>query len=156
MHSRVAFLPFTPLTLKRLKLKHYSESPTTTGEHLQRGRIMKGLLKKEAAKLLGVTTCTYKNWELGYSKLIPARFIPRIIDFLGYNPEPEAGTDGERVARKRRSMGLAAYELAQHLKLDEQVVNDFEADLPCPPRAQILKEFIQENFSLQIKSISES
>jgi hypothetical protein len=141
--GRVAFLPFKAMTFKSLKYKGYSENPKSLAEHLERARIMRGLSIIEAATELKVTRESYANWINSSCEQVRAAHIPQVIAFLGYNPEPEGRTDGERVARKRRAMGLAAKELAKLLRLREKVVHDFEADRTCAPRAKVLLEFIE-------------
>jgi transcriptional regulator with XRE-family HTH domain len=53
--------------------------------YLRRRRIELGLYQKDVAARLGVTTSTIWNWEHGWT--IRKKFIPRIVVFLGYNPD---------------------------------------------------------------------
>jgi transcriptional regulator with XRE-family HTH domain len=47
--------------------KGYPLLPITLGEHLRKSRMDKGLQIKDVSKLLGVSECTWANWELrGY------------------------------------------------------------------------------------------
>ena len=64
-------MPFcrqTPLTLKALTAKDYSENPQTLGEHLKKRRRQLGLLQRETAAQMGVLTETYANWEKDKTK----------------------------------------------------------------------------------------
>jgi hypothetical protein len=103
---------------------------------------MRGLSVIAAATELKVTRESYSNWINSLCGQIRAIHIPQVIAFLGYNPEPEGRTDGERVARKRRAMGLAAKELAKLLRLREKVVHDFEADRPTQQNHDRLRRFL--------------
>jgi DNA-binding XRE family transcriptional regulator len=53
------------------------------------------LLQKQVAEQIGVHELTITNWEV--SATVPeVRYIPAIIQFLGYNPLPAATTLPER------------------------------------------------------------
>jgi hypothetical protein len=54
----VPFCRQTPFTLKALRAKDYSENPQTLGEHLKKRRRQLGLLQRETAEMLGVSTDT--------------------------------------------------------------------------------------------------
>ena len=43
------------------------------------------LRQKDVAGIIGVTECTIYNWENGMREP-EAKYIPLIIDFLGYTP----------------------------------------------------------------------
>ena len=47
-------------------------------------------------RFLNVRKGTVANWELGHQSPL-VRHWPRIIEFLGYNPEPEADGLGGRL-----------------------------------------------------------
>jgi DNA-binding XRE family transcriptional regulator len=59
----VPFCRQTPLTLKALRTKDYSENPQTLGGHLNKRRRELGLLQREAADRMGIQRATYINWE---------------------------------------------------------------------------------------------
>jgi DNA-binding XRE family transcriptional regulator len=87
-------LPFCQLHIKALRCPYptrwkctqrASTDPNTLGEHLKRVRIERHLFQTDVAKLLAVDRVSIQNWERGLT--VPAiRFIPRIIQFLGYDP----------------------------------------------------------------------
>ena len=59
-------MPFcrgTRLTLNAPRTKGYPEKPQTLGEHLKKRRRELGLLQREAAERMGISTDTYANWE---------------------------------------------------------------------------------------------
>lgn len=63
-----------------------SKEPVRLGDHLRRRRLELGLYQKDVAIQIGVTTSTIWNWEHGWT--IDLRYIPRVIEFLGFNPIP--------------------------------------------------------------------
>jgi DNA-binding XRE family transcriptional regulator len=78
----------TPLTLRALRAKDYSENPQTLGQHLKKRRRELGLLQREAAERMGVSTDTVVNWEKDNTKPVTAQFRP-VVAFLGYDPTPK-------------------------------------------------------------------
>jgi transcriptional regulator with XRE-family HTH domain len=58
-------------------------------------RLLRGLIRREAAAVLGVSGETIENWETG--KTVPrADLRERIVRFLGY--DPGSGTASDRDA----------------------------------------------------------
>ncbi len=111
---RVAFpLPGVPVTLTRDRPKLYPEKPKTLGEHLRKKRGEQGLTQAEAASQIGVNAWTYLLWENGRTRPSACHY-PAIVRFLGYDPSPVATTLAERVAARRRELGLTI-ELAAKL-----------------------------------------
>lgn len=102
---RVPCLRGVPLTLKALRMKDYSEEPQTLGEHLKKRRKKLGLLQREAADRMQVSTDTVVNWEKDRTRPVPAQFRP-LIQFLGYDPTPEAKSLAERLEATRRKLGV--------------------------------------------------
>jgi DNA-binding XRE family transcriptional regulator len=82
----------------------YPEILATLGDHLMKRRFELGLRQKEAAPHLGVNEWTVRNWEKGGRE--PAiRLWPRIIEFLGYDPDAEPEILGQRIEWVRRRDG---------------------------------------------------
>jgi len=113
----VPFCCQTPLTLKALRAKDYSANPQTLGEHLKKRRRELGLLQREAAVRLGVSTETVVNWEKGRTKPVAAQFRP-VVAFLGYDPTPEPQTLAERLEAKQRRLGASLAQVARYLGWD--------------------------------------
>ena len=114
-------MPFcrqTPLTLKALRAKDYSENPHTLGEHLKKRRKELGLLQREAANQMGIGTDTYANWEKGKTEPVAAQFRP-VVEFLGYDPTPAPETLTERLKAKRRELGVTFSQVARYFGWDE-------------------------------------
>jgi DNA-binding XRE family transcriptional regulator len=80
--------PETPhkieIPFKIQRPKELTEEPVTLGDHLRRRRFELGLYQKDVAVQIGVTASTIWNWEHGWT--INKRFVPIIVDFLGYCP----------------------------------------------------------------------
>jgi len=110
----VPFCRQKPPTLKALRAEHYSENPQTLSEHLKKRRKELGLLQREAAELLGVSTDTVVNWENDKTKPVAAQFRP-VVAFLGYDPTPEPTTLAERLEAKRRLLGTTFAQVARYL-----------------------------------------
>jgi len=85
-----------------------------------------GLRQKDAAKQLRVNEWTYRDWEQG--KYIPSiRQWPKLITYLGFDPNPCPTSFGERLICLRRRTGLSASEFGTLYGLDEGTVLRFEA-----------------------------
>ncbi|MGH9722809.1 MAG: hypothetical protein ACRD8O_21585 [Bryobacteraceae bacterium] len=77
--------------------------PQTAGDHIRRRLTLK-MLQREVSEQLGADeTCIY-NWERNAAEP-EIRYKPWIIEFLGYNPLPEAKTPGEQLVRQRTTLG---------------------------------------------------
>lgn len=63
----------------------YPSDPKTLGEHICKTRLDRGLLQAHVAKELDVSAGTIKNWEKNRTA-VAARFLPRVVAFLGYDP----------------------------------------------------------------------
>lgn len=111
-------MPFASVTLKCLIPKDSDFSPSTFGEHVLKRRLTLRITQKELGKRLGVSNNTVFNWELGVVK--PAiKYIPRLIEFLGYDPEPTTQlTIQDRLAAKRRELGWTQKVAARRLGVD--------------------------------------
>jgi transcriptional regulator with XRE-family HTH domain len=119
------------LALKAEKPKPYPKHPRTVGEHLLKRRHELGLFQKEAAQLMGMDHFTLLTWEK--NQATPSvRMLPRIIAFLGYDPHPEPATLGERIASKRRFLGLSRKRTAKRLGVDEATLARWESDRSRP------------------------
>jgi transcriptional regulator with XRE-family HTH domain len=117
--------------LKSLRPKPYKDPPETLGEHLCKKRTLGGALQREVATQLGINASTYRNWENDHTS--PAvRFVPRIVEFLGYDPYPLPKTLGERIVARRRDLGMSRRRLARRLGVDEATLRRWESDMAHP------------------------
>src|SRR3989442_4120602 len=60
----------------------------------------------DAAAQIGVDPNTVPNWETAGTE-VEVRSYPALIQFLGYNPPPQAQTQGQAIGRARLSRGLS-------------------------------------------------
>ena len=91
--------------------------PETVGDHIRKRRLGLKMLQRETAERLEVTESSLWNWEANSSHP-ELRYMPAIIQFLGYNPLPEATDLGGRLVRRRISLGLSQKEAAKRLGVD--------------------------------------
>ena len=111
-------MPYVQIRRKSLIQKAWGFELQTLGEHIRRRRFMLAITQEEAAALLGVNAWTVHNWETGQRKP-EIRFIPALVEFLGYDPEPvDEGTLAGRLVAKRRELGLSQREAARSLQID--------------------------------------
>ena len=80
-------LPFCHIALRSSKPKppNYPCVLNTLGDHIRKRRLELGLYQREVASKIGVDESTVYRWERNETSP-PSRFIPQIINFLGYNP----------------------------------------------------------------------
>ena len=133
LHSHVCnpFLPFGPLSLKASKIKDFKEHPETLGEHLKKRRLELGLLQREVAKELRIPVASYFNWEKGYTEPM-IRFLPKLIDWLGYDPYPLPTNSSEWLVAVRRNLGLTRKGLGRLIGADESTVQRWEERIGVP------------------------
>ena len=139
-------MPFcrgVPLSIKAQKPKDYSEIPTTLGGYLKKRRRELGLLQREVAERMGVSTDSVANWENDETKPVAAQFRP-VVEFLGYDPTPEPRTVAERLAAKQRRLGASLAQIARHLGWDPSSLRRYLDGTwrISPDRRVVLEEFL--------------
>jgi DNA-binding transcriptional regulator YiaG len=122
-------------------------TPKTIGEHIRKRRLELHL-QKDLARQLGVHMESLKNWERGVEQPM-IRYIPRIIEFLGHDLEPEPDTLPKRLVYARRRLGLTQDNLAKALKVDSVSIWCWEKGQVEPPAFRLQ----QLNQMLAAKSI---
>jgi len=114
------------LLAKRPLEKAYPKKLVSLGDHLRKRRLDLGLFQKGVAVTIGVDTTTVYNWEKGHSEP-ELRFIQRIIEFLGYEPDgPKPVTLGDRIKRYRYLKGITQKELARQIGIDPTTLSRIE------------------------------
>ena len=79
----------------------YPKDPQILGEHIRKRRLDLGLFQRQVARQLGVNETTIHNWEVGATQ--PGiSCVPKIIEFLSYNPFPSAGPLPNRLSSTER------------------------------------------------------
>jgi DNA-binding XRE family transcriptional regulator len=91
------------------------------------------MLQKEVAERIGVDKTTVCNWEANSSGP-EVRYMPAIIQFLGYNPLPAAATDGwaVRLVNVRTALGLSQKEAARQIGIDPGTLAKWERGTESP------------------------
>jgi transcriptional regulator with XRE-family HTH domain len=125
LHGRVAFLPFTRLTLNCLKPNELIREPATLGEHVKQRRLKLRLTQKEAARKLRVTAATVLKWEQGGNPRL--KHWPAILTFLTYDPRPGAASFKDRLYAFRQALGWSQKTAAVHLGVDSSKWSSWEA-----------------------------
>lgn len=87
--------------------------------------MLRGLSQPQVATIIDVDTGTVLNWEKSRTEP-PVTSFPSILQFLGYDPYPEAKTLGERLFAKRRMMGWTIKDAAQQIGVDEGTWGQWE------------------------------
>jgi transcriptional regulator with XRE-family HTH domain len=107
----------------------YPENLSHVGDHIRKTRLDRGLNRKAAANELRVDPVSLKNWEESRTE-IEARFYPRILGWLGYDPMPQTRTLGDKIRNARFSRGWSRRRLARAADVDEGTVKRLETDTP--------------------------
>jgi DNA-binding XRE family transcriptional regulator len=96
----------------------FASKPITLGQHLKQHRSGQKLRQKDVATILGIGHFTYMSWEKDQATPFP-RYYPAIIDWLGYNPLPQAQSEGAKLKQERLTLGLTSSQMAQKLGIDQ-------------------------------------
>ncbi len=100
------------------------KEPVTLGDHLRRRRFELGLYQKVVAAQIGVTTSTIWNWENNWSS-ITLSCMPKVIEFLGYNPIPCPEDLMGRLAWYKLVKGLSLEQLGAEMGRDPEQLSDW-------------------------------
>ena len=131
-------MPFCHAELRASKPRpnRYPKEINTLGDHIRTRRLDLELLQKEVADQFGVDETTITAWERNATA--PAvRFIPAIIQFLGYDPLPPGSSFSERLATARRSQGLSLRKMAVEFGIDPGTLLDWEAGKHKPTKKSL-------------------
>jgi len=94
------------------------------------------LLQREVADKLGCDEATVHNWEINRTSP-QLRFIPRIIQFLGYMPDDtQVEGLGQQIVAARRRLGLSQRELARRLVVDPSTLGRWERNEGRPDASE--------------------
>jgi transcriptional regulator with XRE-family HTH domain len=145
-------LPFCHAELRAPKPKpsHYPKLLNTLGDHLRNRRLDLGLLQSEVASRIGVATATITNWE-GNKSHPEIRYMPTLLQFLGYNPLSEPAGFGERIATARKMTGLSQRKLAADLGVDPGTLKSWEAGehKPVARNVELVERFLRTAASVR-------
>ncbi len=113
--------------------KELTEEPTTLGDHLRRRRLELELYQKDVAAQIGVTTSTVWNWENNWSS-ITLSCMPKVIEFLGYNPIPCPEDLMGQLAWYKQVNGLSLAQLGAEMGRDPEQLSDWLSGRHAPCR----------------------
>lgn len=89
------------------------------------------MMQKEAATQLLVNEWTYLNWEKDRTKA-EIRYMPKLIEWLGYDPNPPPQNSSEWLIAVRRNLGLSRKRLAKIMGADESTLRRWEEKIGVP------------------------
>jgi transcriptional regulator with XRE-family HTH domain len=121
-------LPFCHFELLAARRKpfQYPKKINSLGDHIRARRLDLKLLQKQVADQIGVHEQTITGWELN-ATLPEVRYVPAIIQFLGYDPLPPTSSFSERLSNVRRTLGLSQRKMAAKLGVDPATLMGWEA-----------------------------
>jgi transcriptional regulator with XRE-family HTH domain len=116
------------LVLKTTKPKDFSypSEIKSLGDHLRAKRVDLNLTQKRVAERIVADETTIYHWENNRTTPV-IRFIPRIIEFLGYTPYAPTESLPEILRLCRQSLGLSQRKLASVLGVDESSLRSWES-----------------------------
>jgi transcriptional regulator with XRE-family HTH domain len=122
----------------------YPKELRTLGDHLRKKRLDRGLLQREVAKRIGVTSATAWQWERNRTKP-ETRYVPAIVEFLGCLPPVPCGSFPEVLRTARRAAGLSQEQLANLAHIDESTLAKWEGGdtLPLRSTTERLQQFFK-------------
>jgi transcriptional regulator with XRE-family HTH domain len=115
------------------------EGSDTLGALLRRRRRELGQRQVDAARIIGADPKSFMWWERNERQPLD-RFWPAIIAYLGHEPWQEPATLGDRLRAERRRRGLAMFEAAAAMGVDETTLWWWESGRRVPryPRTKAL------------------
>jgi DNA-binding XRE family transcriptional regulator len=103
----------------------------TLGAAFRAHRWSRGLEQWQAAKEIGVSTATYRNWEVNRS--VPTvKHLPAAITFLGRDWREFNSSLGARVRATRTQRGLSIIEAAGEIGVDPTTLRRWEVEVGEP------------------------
>jgi len=102
-----------------------------------------GLFQRQVADEIGVKECSIYNWEHGIEPEL--RFLPKIIEFLGYVPFDCPEDTIGRLAYYKRVHGLSLYALGKKMGRDPEQLADWLARriTPFPKSLLTIEQFLK-------------
>jgi transcriptional regulator with XRE-family HTH domain len=117
----------------QFKSPKYPKQLNTLGEHIRTRRLDLELLQKQVAAQVGVDTTTIWNWQSNATSP-QVHDMPRIIEFLGYNPLPVPELFGEQILSVRKALGLIQRAMSKQLGVDSTTLARWENGERRPSR----------------------
>lgn len=116
------------VTVKKPRFSVKIDQNSHIGLHIRKRRLELKLLQKDVATYIGVTEETIMRWEIGSAEP-QIQFVPKVIQFLGYNPYPnETETFGGRLKFYRMLHGLSHKKMGKLVGVDAATVSTWETN----------------------------
>lgn len=114
-------------------------------------------MQKEVAKRLRIDDASYMHWERG-TRTPSITMLPRLIQFLGYDPFPESMTAGDEIVAKRRRHGISRKSLAKEIGIDESTLEKIEKSRMVlkPYVIRLMARLLAASWSLQSREQSQT
>lgn len=136
-------LPKIPFSLKSAHpaLNQPVREIVTLGDHIWKVRTERNELQKDVARFIGVTKYTISHWETNLDA-ISAKNVPKVIEYLGYNPllDNQELTYAQRVKNTRLSLGLTKEQLAKRALVALNTIDNIETGRTKKPRKWIYEK----------------
>lgn len=107
---------------------------------------------RKTARYIGVNQAAIREWECGITTPRTSS-MPKIVAFLGYNPESQGATSlRKRIRIKRRELGLTQRVMAQRLGIGVCTYRAMEKGTRNQSlnTMEIIKEYLQRNTSVEL------
>jgi len=133
-------MPFT-LKATHTALNQRVREIVTLGDHIWKVRNERNELQKDVAVFIGVSKHTISHWETNLDS-ISAKNIPKVIEYLGYNPLLD-GKDlsyADKVKYTRLSLGYTKKQLAKRALVALNTIVNIETGKTKKPRKWIRKK----------------
>lgn len=146
IHTGIPALAFCGFETKASfpKSPKYPKSLITIADHLKKRRMDLGLFQEDVAIIIGVSTDCITYWENERS-LPQIHFMPKIVEFLGYNPASiESSTLSGKVKNYRMLHGLSHKKMGEKLGVNGSTIGAWEKgkNLPKPKTMRRLFKLI--------------
>ena len=109
--------------------KNFPEIRKTLGDHVLAKYLRSGLSHGEAAEQLGISRHVLWGWTSN-RKTVSLKMIPRVIEWLGYDPLPETTSFGTRLRQQRIAAGLSQVELGKLLGIRANSIGEIKRGHP--------------------------
>jgi transcriptional regulator with XRE-family HTH domain len=114
------------LSAQKPKSSSYPAELKTLGDHIRTRRLDLGLRQSDVAEFVGAYTSTVNTWENRHFSP-DVRFVPKIIEFLGYDPFGAPPTTfPEQLKAARVAAGLTRRQLAAMIGVHPGTVAEWE------------------------------
>lgn len=138
-------MPFVQVHRIAPKPLPYPANPVSLADYLKKRRFELGLRQRDVAERLGVENSTLLSWEKGHKRPMDM-YLPRIIAFLGYDPQPAPASLGDQIRAKRKALGLSGKAAARRLGVDEGTLSRWERGIwkPKGRRRKLVEKLLSD------------